>query len=216
MPSPVLVGVVCDAGGVVEGAVDGVDDDGTDGFTDVGTDGFTATGTAGVTDTEGVTEGVTAGVTAVGTDGLTGDGADGVTGTGTDGLAADAAGGVVTDGTDSTTDRCVPVVGASCAGDSLEAPPLSAAGSVTAGTGATMFETVDAAVAESRSAPPPPQAASDVQSSVETTCTVMVREKSVISVSSVIREDRMRIRLFSLSLSDAMNITVGKRIPHGK
>ena len=53
------------------------------------------------------------------------------------------------------------------------------------GTGAAIFETVDAAVAEPLSAPPPPQAASDVHSNVETTCTVTVREKSVISVSSI-------------------------------
>ena len=162
-------GVVCDAGVVAEGIFDGVDDDGvdddgTDGVTETGTDGVTATGTA--TGTDGVTE--------TGTDGVT-TGTDGVTDTGADGIVGEAAG------------RVVPVVGASCAGESLEAPPMSVVGIVTAGVGATIFETVDAAVAEPVSAPPPPHAASDVHSSVETTCTVTVREKSVMSVSSIFR-----------------------------
>lgn len=175
IPSPVLDGVVCDTGGVVVGSVDGVDDDGTDGITGVGTDGVTLTGT----------------------DGVTGTGTDGVTVAGTDGITGEVAGGVAAEGAVSTTGTPVLVVGPSCAGESLEAPPPSVVGVVTAGagactgtctgtgTGAAIFETVDAAVAEPLSAPPPPQAASDVHSSVETTCTVTVREKSVISVSSI-------------------------------
>ncbi|MBB6132982.1 hypothetical protein HD842_001093 [Massilia aurea] len=79
-----------------------------------------------------------------------------------------------------------------------------------------MFDTVIAAVAESVSAPPPPQAARDVQSSVETTLTVTVRENSVIWVSSISGSIGCGIRLFALSLSDDANITLGKAIPHGK
>jgi hypothetical protein len=108
------------------------------------------------------------------------------------------------------------VVGMTCAGTSLAEPPLSTVGAVTVATGAPMVDTVIAAVAESFSAPPPPHAASDVQSSVETTLTVTVRENSVIWVSSISGSIGCGIRLFALSLSDDANITLGKAIPHGK
>jgi hypothetical protein len=108
------------------------------------------------------------------------------------------------------------LVGTTLTGVSLAASPLSTAGAVAAATGVVMFDTVIAAVAESVSAPPPPQAARDVQSSVETTLTVTVRENSVIWVSSISGSIGCGIRLFALSLSDDANITLGKAIPHGK
>ena len=135
---------------------------------------------------------------------------------GMDGLAVEATGGVTTEPIDWNTGWLALVAGAAFTGASLAESPLSAVGVVAAATGAAMFDTVIAAVAESLSAPPPPQAASDVQSSVETTLTVTVRENSVIWVSSISGSIGCGIRLFALSLSDDANITIRKAIPHGK
>ena len=142
--------------------------------------------------------------------------ADGVVEAGTDGLAADATGAVTTEPIDWNTGWLALVAGAAFTGASLAESPLSEVGVVTGATGAAMFDTVIAAVAESVSAPPPPQAASDVQSSVETTLTVTVRENSVIWVSSISGSIGCGIRLFALSLLDDANITLRKAIPHGK
>jgi hypothetical protein len=144
----------------------------------------------------------------------TGDGV--VVEAGTDGFAVEATGAVTTEPIDWNTGWLALVAGAPFPGASLAEPPLSTVGVVTAATGAAMFDTVIAAVAESLSAPPPPQAASDVQSSVETTLTVTVRENSVIWVSSISGSIGCGIRLFALSPLDDANITLRKAIPHGK
>ncbi|MBD8627408.1 hypothetical protein IFT64_10725 [Oxalobacteraceae sp. CFBP 8753] len=141
---------------------------------------------------------------------------DGVVEAGTDGLAADATGAEETEPLDWSAGGVTLVVGMTCAGTILAESPLSTVGAVTVATGAPMVDTVIAAVAESVSTPPPPHAASDVQSSVETTLTVTVRENSVIWVSSISGSIGCGIRLFALSLSDDANITLGKAIPHGK
>ena len=135
---------------------------------------------------------------------------------GADGLAVEATGAVTTAPIDWNTGWLALVAGAVFTGASLAESPLSTVGVVTAATGAAMVDTVIAAVAESVSAPPPPQAASDVQSSVETTLAVTVRENSIIWVSSISGSIGCGIRLFALSLLDDANITLRKAIPHGK
>jgi hypothetical protein len=136
--------------------------------------------------------------------------------TGAEGLVEEATGAVTTAPIDWTTGWLALVVGVAFTGASLAESPLSTVGVVTAATGAATFDTVIAAVAESVSAPPPPQAASDVQSSVETTLTVTVRENSVMWVSSISGSIGCGTRLFALSLLDDANITLQKSIPHGK